>query len=137
MRLAQNPNHYKLDGDTVGRNLDDRIEQICRRDIGLLQEINLITSGGKLKSTEFGEAMARYYVKFETMKVLLSLEPRAKISEIVSASQDVNDCYADVISCPHWSRQTNSMKSVSEVERRTYTKNSTSLPGSSFLSRST
>lgn len=85
MRLAQNPDHYKLDGNTLGCNLDDRIEQICARDIGLLQETNLLTSSGKLVATEFGEAMARYHVKFETMKILLSLERRAKMSEIVRA----------------------------------------------------
>ena len=28
--------------------------------------------------------MARYYIKFETMKGLLSLEPRSKMSDIVS-----------------------------------------------------
>ena len=38
----------------------------------------------KTRCTEFGDAMARYYVKFETMKVLLSLEPKSKLSEIVS-----------------------------------------------------
>ncbi|KAI4136004.1 MAG: hypothetical protein LQ347_000181 [Umbilicaria vellea] len=85
VRLAQNPSHYKLDGNTVGRNLDDRIEQICVRDIALLQETNLVTFSAKLSGTEFGEAMARYYVRFETMKILLSLGPRAKMSEILSA----------------------------------------------------
>lgn len=91
--MAQNPSHYKLDGDIVGRNLDDRIEQICVRDIGLLQETNLVTSSAKLSGTEFGEAMARYYVRFETMKVLLSLKPRAKMSEIVRTSQySFGDC---------------------------------------------
>ena len=38
----------------------------------------------KIKCTEFGDAMARYYIRFGTMKVLLSLESKSKMSEIVS-----------------------------------------------------
>ncbi|KAL8699694.1 MAG: hypothetical protein Q9201_005856 [Fulgogasparrea decipioides] len=85
VRLGQNPAHYKLDGDATNLNLDDRIERICKRDIDLLLEAELLVNiGNKIKCTEFGDAMARYYVKFETMKGLLSLEPRSKISDILS-----------------------------------------------------
>ncbi|KAL8710415.1 MAG: hypothetical protein Q9220_005016 [cf. Caloplaca sp. 1 TL-2023] len=85
VRLGQNPAHYKLDGDATNLGLDDRIERICRRDIDLLVDAQLvIESGGRLKCTEFGDAMARYYVNFETMKGLLSLDPQAKMSDILS-----------------------------------------------------
>ena len=84
VRLGQNPYFYKLDGDAPSHDLDYRIERICKRDVGLLQETELITSSEKLSCTEFGDAMARYYVKFETMKGLLSLPPRSKMSDIVS-----------------------------------------------------
>ncbi|KAL9027264.1 MAG: hypothetical protein Q9196_004190 [Gyalolechia fulgens] len=82
---GHNPPHYKLDGDAASLNLDDRIEGICQRDIDLLLDAQLVTTvGDKIKCTEFGDAMARYYVKFETMKGLLSLEPRSKMSDILS-----------------------------------------------------
>ncbi|KAL8807605.1 MAG: hypothetical protein Q9182_000589 [Xanthomendoza sp. 2 TL-2023] len=69
VRLGQNPNHYNLDGDGTNLNLDDRIERTCQRDIDLLLDAQLVTDvGDKIKCTEFGHAMARYYVKFETMK---------------------------------------------------------------------
>lgn len=84
IRLGQNPNHYKIDGDALDQSLDDRIERICLRDVGLLLNTNLVTSDGKLKSTEFGDAMTRYYVKFLTMQALLRLEPRSKTAQIVS-----------------------------------------------------
>ena len=87
VRLKQNPKHYKLDGDTRSSSLEERLEIICARDIQLLQETELISMEGRLKSTHFGDAMARYYVKFETMKVFLSLQQKAKISEIVSLSE--------------------------------------------------
>lgn len=86
MRLAQNPAHYKFEGESSIRDLDDRIEQICERDIGFLEENELITSGDRLKSTAFGEAMARYYVKFNTMVIILGLNAKAKMSEIVRSS---------------------------------------------------
>lgn len=89
IRLGQNPSHYKIDGDALDQSLDDRIERICRRDVGLLLKTNLISSVGKLKSTELGDAMTRYYVKFLTMQALLRLEPRSKTSEIVSISAPI------------------------------------------------
>ena len=86
IRLGQNPSHYKLDGDAADLNLNDRIERICQRDLDLLRESNLIRStDGKIRSTEQGDAMARYYLEFETMQLLLHLKPRAKLSDIVSS----------------------------------------------------
>ncbi|KAL8851700.1 MAG: hypothetical protein Q9221_003431 [Calogaya cf. arnoldii] len=85
VRLGQNPGHYKLDGDATNLNLQDRIERVCQRDIDLLLDAQLVTDEvDRIKCTEFGDAMARYYVKFETMKGLLSLEPRSKMSDILS-----------------------------------------------------
>ena len=84
VRLAQNPDNYKLDMDVSANSLDEKIEQMCKRDIKLLQETELLTSESRLKCTEPGDAMARYYVNFKTMKVILGLPPKAKMSEIVS-----------------------------------------------------
>ena len=87
VRLLQNPGHYKLKGDTSSRSLDDRVEQICRQDIDLLVEANLVKSEEPLKCTEFGDAMTRHYIRFETMKRIMALPKGAKMSEIVS------DCF--------------------------------------------
>ena len=84
VRLSKNPDHYKLDGDAVDQNLDDRIERICRRDLEFLETAQLVLSTPRLKSTDFGDAMARYYITFETMRVLLGLCRQPKISDIVS-----------------------------------------------------
>jgi ATP-dependent DNA helicase HFM1/MER3 len=87
VRLTKNPNHYKLKekDDAECWKDNELLEQICNRDLRLLQDVNLISGEGKLKCTEFGDAMARYCIKFETMKVILSLPPKAKMSEIVSS----------------------------------------------------
>ncbi|KAF5015208.1 hypothetical protein F66182_13541, partial [Fusarium sp. NRRL 66182] len=68
------------------RDEDEMLQQICDKDIKLLQKTELVVKQGPFKATPYGEAMAKYYVKFETMKVILALPPRVKISEIVSYS---------------------------------------------------
>ncbi|KAM0806302.1 putative DEAD/DEAH box DNA helicase [Usnea florida] len=85
VRLRLNPEHYKLDDNAVTQNLDHRIEHICRRDLELLEQTQLITSSDRLKATEFGDAMARYFVKFQSMQIFMRLQPRSKMSDILSA----------------------------------------------------
>ena len=85
VRLKDNPEHYKIEGDAPGRNLDERLENICSKAVALLEENDLVKAGSKLHCTEFGDAMARYYLQFDTMKVFLALPERAKVSEILSA----------------------------------------------------
>jgi ATP-dependent DNA helicase HFM1/MER3 len=84
VRLKENPDHYKIEGDASGLNLDERLERICRKGLASLEEHGLVSSAPKLRCTEFGDAMARYYLQFDTMKGLLALAPKAKISEILS-----------------------------------------------------
>lgn len=80
----------------------------------------MINVGDKIKCTEFGDAMARYYVKFETMKGLLSLEPRAKMSDIVSPVFDIKDSSSDWTSCrSSWERKS-SATYASKPQRRSY-----------------
>lgn len=83
VRLGMNPRHYQLQ---EGLNADDEnetLEQICKKDIKLLQEVGLVTRADRMKCTEFGDAMARYYIRFPTMQVIMSIPPKAKMSEIV------------------------------------------------------
>jgi ATP-dependent DNA helicase HFM1/MER3 len=84
IRIKRNPAHYKLQGSRSGQGVDEQLDDICMQDLGLLQEYNLITDSGSFTCTEFGDAMARYYVQFDTMKIFMGLQPKAQISEIVS-----------------------------------------------------
>ena len=119
-RLSQNPDHYRLDGDASGLNLEDRIERICERDISLLQDTNLVSLHGRLKSTEFGDAMARCYIKFETMKHILSLEPGAKLSEIVRKFLVPGHACTDITSYQRYARPRNSTKFAFGLEKRAF-----------------
>ncbi|KAJ5606509.1 hypothetical protein N7510_009290 [Penicillium lagena] len=84
IRLRRNPTHYKLKEDANQDDEDEMLQRICEKDIKLLQENGLVESDA-LRSTQFGEAMARYYIRFETMKTLLSLKPQATISQTLTA----------------------------------------------------
>lgn len=84
VRLAKNPQHYKLNGDAKEMSLEEQVERICERDIGFLREVELVSPNSNLKSTPFGEAMARYYVKFDTMKGIMGLPRTARCSDLLS-----------------------------------------------------
>jgi ATP-dependent DNA helicase HFM1/MER3 len=84
VRLQQNPTHYKLEGAKSGQNIEEQVDDICFRDIALLREHNLVSGEEYFQCTEFGQAMARYYIHFETMKVFMGIQSRATPSEIVS-----------------------------------------------------
>ena len=90
VRLKANPVYYELDGyNGASRNMDDSLERIITKDIDLLQQCDLISAGRHLQATCFGDAMARYCVKFDTAKLFLQLERKAKVSEIVSSARPV------------------------------------------------
>lgn len=84
VRLQQNPDFYKLAGATSGQNIEEQVDEICFRDIALLRENSLISGQEYFRCTEFGHAMARYYIHFDTMKVIVGLQPKSTPSEIVS-----------------------------------------------------
>jgi ATP-dependent DNA helicase HFM1/MER3 len=83
VRLQQNPEYYKLEGARSGQNIEEQVDDICFRDITLLREHNLVSGQEYFRCTEFGHAMARYYVHFETMKVFMGLQSKSSPSEIV------------------------------------------------------
>ncbi|GFN18503.1 putative DEAD/DEAH box DNA helicase (Mer3) [Aspergillus tubingensis] len=83
IRLKRNPTYYRLKEDADKEDEEDMLRQICQRDIKLLQDCGLV-SADSLKSTKFGDAMARYYVRFETMKTLLTLKPHSTVPQILS-----------------------------------------------------
>lgn len=84
VRLQTNPEHYKIDGVTFSGNPDERLEYMYTDAITRLEESGLVEKKSKLQCTELGDAMARYYLRFETMKGLLGLPRGSTTSEILS-----------------------------------------------------
>jgi ATP-dependent DNA helicase HFM1/MER3 len=83
VRMKQNPGYYKLDGVSPNRDADESLRLVCERDVRLLQENRLVTVENRFMCTEYGHAMSRYMVQFDTMKLLLSLDKHAKTEQIV------------------------------------------------------
>ncbi|KAL2158830.1 hypothetical protein VTH06DRAFT_4022 [Thermothelomyces fergusii] len=74
VRLRRNPSHYHLaDGTKDPSLIDDKLEEICERDIKQLQEAGLVTDEEAFHCTEYGRAMSKYMVEFQTMKLLLQI----------------------------------------------------------------
>ncbi|KAG9239045.1 Sec63 Brl domain-containing protein [Amylocarpus encephaloides] len=84
VRMRLNPAYYSIAGIQSGGDTDQRLRRVCERDVQLLQEHDLVTGEEMIKCTEYGEAMSRYMVSFETMKLLLSLPGNAKTEDILS-----------------------------------------------------
>jgi ATP-dependent DNA helicase HFM1/MER3 len=77
VRLRKNPNYYQLTGGTTNPSqIDERLEELCERHIHQLQDAELVTRHDTFRSTEYGRAMSKYMVQFDTMKLLLQI-PRA------------------------------------------------------------
>ncbi|ELR07113.1 hypothetical protein GMDG_02382 [Pseudogymnoascus destructans 20631-21] len=94
VRMKQNPTYYKFSCDTGSRDPDERLEQVCERDIKMLQDTKLVTSDQKFTCTEYGQAMSRYMVKFETMQLLLSIPEHAGMGQmlhIISQASEFKD----------------------------------------------
>ncbi|THV90660.1 P-loop containing nucleoside triphosphate hydrolase protein [Aureobasidium pullulans] len=91
VRLEDNPTHYQIKGDTPDRDLGARLEQICDSAISQLQELGLIECTPSFKTTDYGEAMARYYMNITTMETILSLPRKPKISEILAVISQAHE----------------------------------------------
>ncbi|EHL00396.1 putative ATP-dependent DNA helicase MER3 [Glarea lozoyensis 74030] len=84
VRMRLNPGYYRIDNIVQGGDTDHRLKLVCERDIKLLQEHDLVTRGDTIKCTEYGQAMSRYMVNFETMKALLSIPEHSKTEDILN-----------------------------------------------------
>lgn len=88
-RIKKNPGYYKLKNcsNEQGKlSAENRLEEIFIRDIDLLKENNLVTQSAttdNIQTTTYGEIMANYYLKFETVVNFLKLEDSADMRQIV------------------------------------------------------
>ncbi|KAG0637603.1 ATP-dependent DNA helicase MER3 [Tuber brumale] len=86
VHLKKDPSHYGIAGERGIQDIEERLEEIIERNIRLLTEEGLVLAeGGRLRCSELGLAMARYYVKFGSMKTILRLQERACPSDVLVA----------------------------------------------------
>lgn len=85
VRLCQNPRYYNLtEAPSNAKTLDDKLQEICEADITKLREAGLITSEEVFRSTDYGRAMSRYVIRFDSMRKILEVPQGAKIEQLVS-----------------------------------------------------
>ncbi|KAI5296167.1 Sec63 [Ascosphaera acerosa] len=84
VRLRRNPTYYHLEeqADTCAK--DALLTKLCERSLEALSQAGLISSQDCIRPTEFGQIMARYYIRFNTMSSILSVPAKATTGEIVS-----------------------------------------------------
>lgn len=85
VRLQQNARYYDAESDNRFTNPEDVLSAWCERDLALLEESDLVRDNGTLRCSEYGEAMAKYCVKLQTMQAFMALRAKAKISEVLDA----------------------------------------------------
>lgn len=85
VRLDRNPAYYKLeDTGSLDDPLEERLEKICETDIFKLQQTGLVTDEATFHSTDYGRAMSRYVIRFNSMQRILQIPQAAKIEQVVS-----------------------------------------------------
>ena len=84
VRMRLNPNYYRLEGIPPSTDTDHCFQLVCERNLKLLQDNQLVMQSDFFSCTEYGNAMSRYMVSFNTMITFLRLSQHAKTEEIVS-----------------------------------------------------
>ncbi|KAI1322729.1 P-loop containing nucleoside triphosphate hydrolase protein [Xylariaceae sp. FL0255] len=85
VRIRQSPSVYKQQTQEFGRaaNADEMMAEWCERDVQLLQDNGLVTKNTPFVCTDYGYAMSRYMIPFETMKMLISIPRAAEVEEML------------------------------------------------------
>ncbi|KAI1410673.1 P-loop containing nucleoside triphosphate hydrolase protein [Hypoxylon sp. FL1857] len=84
VRMRRSPSLYRLQDVRNAEDVDKRMEEWCERDVKQLQKHALVTERAPFKCTEYGHAMSRYMVSFETMKLILSIPRGATLEKILT-----------------------------------------------------
>lgn len=82
IRCRLNPTHYgvSLDGNAVDR----MIEQRCQQSIEILKSEGLVEDvNGRLHTSPYGEAAAKYCLRLPTITRILRMKEEAKLKDVV------------------------------------------------------
>lgn len=93
VRLHQNPRYYS---DLVGEKssfgakdsdtIEEQLEEICKTAITNLRDFSLIKGNTRFQHTDYGRAMSKYMIRFETMKMILEIPTGATCKKLVRAA---------------------------------------------------
>ncbi|CAG8433209.1 521_t:CDS:10 [Ambispora gerdemannii] len=102
VRIKSNPTYYKMSTDEGGveqqqdhQNFEKQLEDICAKDLDILHDSGMIVrTDDNLNITEYGEAMAKYYMKYRTMEEIVNLPRMSSLSnllEMLSKAAEFSD----------------------------------------------
>ncbi|XP_067331830.1 probable ATP-dependent DNA helicase HFM1 isoform X2 [Channa argus] len=96
IRALKNPMHYGFSADLDRYGIEDKLQELCLKNLNSLSSIGLIDMDEdiNIKPTEAGKSMARYCVAFDTMKEFSKVggtESLPELIELVSKSREFND----------------------------------------------
>jgi ATP-dependent DNA helicase HFM1/MER3 len=85
VRIRKNPTHYELPANISREKLDSIIKEMC---VGSLQQLAMnevidMTEDCSLRPRDLGRSMARYYVKFETVKRFQNVTEQSSFSDVI------------------------------------------------------
>lgn len=121
VRLRRNPRYYQLTGGTTSSSqVDDKLEEICERDIKQLQDAELVADQGTFRCTEYGRAMSKYMVQFNTMKLLLQIPRGVGMETLVRNPGLSTGNTADPFRSRYCPRHPSSKSSASKMAKRPF-----------------
>ncbi|KAF8334682.1 uncharacterized protein EI90DRAFT_3121120 [Cantharellus anzutake] len=87
-RIQRNPAHYSgLNDDSVQGSWRDRLNDIVEQTLATLEEASLISrdsarANDKIRITEAGEIMTKYYIRFSTMCAIQTLPEEVNLRQL-------------------------------------------------------
>lgn len=90
VRLRRNPRFYgDLTAGATENTIDAQLEQICESAISSLRDARMIGGEADFHPTEYGRAMSKYMIKFDTMKRILNIPRGATTQDLVSSIREL------------------------------------------------
>ncbi|KZT52720.1 P-loop containing nucleoside triphosphate hydrolase protein [Calocera cornea HHB12733] len=84
-RIQKNPRHYSM-GKDEKQTWEARLDELVDESVKKLETAELITvedGDRRMTSTEYGEVMSRYYIRFNTLEVIANADERTDGKDII------------------------------------------------------
>ncbi|XP_057813245.2 DExH-box ATP-dependent RNA helicase DExH17 isoform X2 [Cryptomeria japonica] len=86
IRIRQNPEHYGIKKGTTSEQLEKRLKEICVQNVNELACFGMVLTdeyGFTLKPLEPGRLMAKYYLRFDTMKEIMQTPQKCSVEDLI------------------------------------------------------
>ncbi|XP_068081655.1 probable ATP-dependent DNA helicase HFM1 [Anabrus simplex] len=85
VRTLKNPKYYGISAELSKKGIEDKLQEICLRELNALASINLVKMDVyDIHPTQTGRLMAQFYIAFETMKIFTKISGSEKLYEMLA-----------------------------------------------------